>query len=250
MTNRFFSPLEQFEVVNLLNLYKNDFDISLTNVVFLFLLFVALMYVFVSKWGNFKVIPTVTQYIMESFFFFVNRVVKQQLGELGIVYFPLIFVLFISILINNLLGLIPNGTALTSHIIVILLMSFSLLTSIFVIGLKKYNIGFLKIFIPTCPFLLLLILIPIEIFSYLIRFFSLAIRLAANIVAGHTLVYIVTSFIFSMSIVKYWFFFLLVIPLFGILVLEFGICFLQAYVFIILVCIYISDVLNYGDKQH
>jgi F-type H+-transporting ATPase subunit a len=155
-------------------------------------------------------IPSVLQHLVESLFIFINKVVKQQLGEPGMVYFPLLFVLFNVILINNLLGLIPNGVALTSHLILILLMSFSLITSIFIVGLRKHNIQFLKIFIPTCPFLLLLILIPIEIFSYGIRLFSLAIRLAANIVAGHTLVYIITGFIFSISTVRFWFVFILI----------------------------------------
>jgi len=245
-----YSPLEQFEVVNIISFSKFGLDLSLTNVVFVFLLFVLFIYLFVRKWYHFTMIPSITQYLMESLFVFVNKIVKNQLGESGMAYFPLIFVMFNVILINNLLGLIPNGVALTSHIIIIIFISFSLITSIFYLGLKKYNLKFLKIFIPTCPFLLLLILVPIEIFSYMIRLFSLAIRLAANIVAGHTLVYIVTSFIFSVGILKYWLYFILLLPLFGILVLEFGICFLQAYVFVILLCIYLGDVLNYGNTKH
>jgi len=70
------------------------------------------------------------------------------------------------------------------------------------LGLIKHNVGFFKLFIPKCPFILLPILIPIEIFSYIIRMFSLAIRLAANILAGHTLLFIISSFsvkVFSMK---------------------------------------------------
>jgi ATP synthase subunit 6 len=91
---------------------------------------------------------------------------------------------------------------------------------------------------------LLPILIPIEIFSYLIRMFSLSIRLAANILAGHTLVYIISSFILKMSTVKLWLYIVVVIPLLAILILEFGVAFLQAYVFVILVCIYLSDTIK------
>jgi F-type H+-transporting ATPase subunit a len=88
-------------------------------------------------------------------------------------------------------------------------------------------------------------LILIEIFSYIIRAFSLAIRLSANIMAGHTLVHIIASFILLISIK---FFFILVgfSFLFAILLLEVGVAFLQAYVFSVLVCIYLKDALVGG----
>jgi len=97
----------------------------------------------------------------------------------------------------------PFGIALTSHIIMIIFLSLSLGLSIFIIGLYIHNLEFLKIFIPECPFALLPLLILIEIFSYIIRCFSLAIRLSANIMAGHTLVYIISSFILNMVYVKF-----------------------------------------------
>jgi len=95
---------------------------------------------------------------------------------------------------------------------------------------------------------LLPLLIPIEIFSYLIRLFSLAIRLAANILAGHTLVHIIITFILKISKLEILFSLIFLIPLFLILILELGVAFLQSYVFIVLVCIYLSDSLRY--PQH
>jgi ATP synthase subunit 6 len=91
---------------------------------------------------------------------------------------------------------------------------------------------------------LLPILIPIEIFSYLIRLFSLAIRLAANILAGHTLVHIIVTFILNVMKVEFVLSLLVLIPLFLILTLEFGVAFLQAYVFTVLISIYLSDSLK------
>jgi F-type H+-transporting ATPase subunit a len=140
-----------------------------------------------------------------------------------------------------LLSLIPFGIALTSHLILIFLLSSTICISIFVIGLLRFNLKFLYIFIPQCPFVLLPILIPIEIFSYVIRLFSLSIRLAANILAGHTLVHIIVSFILNLVKIDFLLSVLFLIPLFLILVLEFGVAFLQAYVFSVLVCIYLSD---------
>jgi F0F1-type ATP synthase membrane subunit a len=76
----------------------------------------------------------------------------------------------------------------------IFLMSISICSSIFVIGLLTHGLKFLLIFIPECPVLLMPMLILIELFSYFIRAFSLAIRLSANIMAGHTLVHIIVAF--------------------------------------------------------
>lgn len=112
----------------------------------------------------------------------------------------------------------------------------------FFICLVKKNIQFLKLFVPTCPFALLPMLILIELFSYSLRSFSLAIRLSANILAGHTLVYIISLSIFGLASIKFVYFFLGFILLFPVLILEFCIAFLQAYVFCILVCLYIREV--------
>jgi len=132
----------------------------------------------------------------------VFNIVDQQVGKKGYIYFPFIFIIFNFILLSNLLSLIPFGIALTSYIVLIFFLSISICIFIFFLGLIKHNVGFFKLFIPKCPFILLPILIPIEIFSYIIRMFSLAIRLAANILAGHTLLFIISSFsvkVFSMK---------------------------------------------------
>jgi ATP synthase subunit 6 len=138
----------------------------------------------------------------------------------------------------------PFGIALTSHVIMIFFLSFSICSGIFLVGLKTHNLKFLKIFIPEAPFLLLFILIPIEIFSYAIRALSLAIRLSANIMAGHTLVFLISGFVLNLLDIELLFCFLFLFPFFAVLLLEFGVAFLQAYVFVILVCIYLNDSLK------
>lgn len=262
-----FSPLEQFDLVRVKSFILHDifflsnntyFDFSFFNIFLPFIviiLLVRLLIYFMFK--KLKLIPlSIWQVVLESLYLFVYDIIKQQIGSKGFIYFPLIFTLFNFVLLSNLFSLVPFGIALTSHIIVIFYLSVTLCLSIFFIGLLTHNLKFLKIFIPECPFFLLLILIPIEIFSYVIRMFSLSIRLAANILAGHTLVFIVTSFIlkiitkiFKINFINLFLFsipliFLLFVVLFAILVLEFGVAFLQAYVFTILVCIYLSDALN------
>jgi F-type H+-transporting ATPase subunit a len=241
------SPLEQFDIINVKSIYTSLVDISFNNIMlpfFLFILFIwSIIYFDLYK---FKIISLYIQNILEFIYLFINSIIKQQAGAYGLFWFPFIFSLFNLILFCNLLSLIPFGIALTSHLILIFLLSSTICISIFVIGLLRFNLKFLYIFIPQCPFVLLPILIPIEIFSYLIRLFSLSIRLAANILAGHTLVHIIVSFILKVVKIDLLLSVLFLIPLFLILILEFGVAFLQAYVFSVLVCIYLSDTEKVG----
>jgi len=188
-----------------------------------------------------NIIPYYIQNVLENIYIFLVSLIKQQTGNYGLFWFSFIFCLFNFILFSNLLSLIPFGIALTSHLILIFLLSCTTCISIFIIGLFRFNLKFLHIFIPHCPFILLPILIPIEIFSYLIRLFSLSIRLAANILAGHTLVHIIVTFILNVTKFDLILSVLFLIPLFLILTLEFGVALLQAYVFTVLVCIYLGD---------
>jgi F-type H+-transporting ATPase subunit a len=107
---------------------------------------------------------------------------------------------------------------------------------------------FLKIFVPHCPLALLPVLIIIELFSFIIRCFSLAIRLAANMLAGHTLVAIIALFILSVLTINYMFASIGFVSMLAVLLLEVGVCCLQAYVITILTCIYLNDVL--GNDSH
>lgn len=240
------SPLEQFDILNVKNFFSVLNDFSLNNIMVPFILIIILFISFLVfvLIKNAKLIPLNIQNIIETDYRFIVSIIKQQAGVKGLQWTPLIFVIFNFILFSNLLSLIPFGIALTSHLIVILWLSITICISIFSIGLLNYNLKFLHIFIPQAPFILLPILIPIEIFSYLIRLFSLAIRLAANILAGHTLVHIIVTFILNITKIEFFLSLLVLIPLFLILILEFGVAFLQAYVFTVLICIYLSDSLK------
>jgi len=237
-----FSPLEQFDVIVLLNINFFGYDFSITNVV-LPLFFINLWLIsFISIIKNkFKLIPDAWQFVLEALYRFIFSIIDQQIGQKGWVYLPLLFTLFNFILICNLLSLIPFGIAITSYIIFILFLSMTLCISIFLIGLLTHNYKFLKIFVPEAPSILLILLIPIEIFSYFIRIFSLAIRLTANIFAGHTLVFIVSSSVIKVIPMGLVISIPALIGLVVILILEFGVAFLQAYVFTILLAIYLKD---------
>ena len=240
------SPLEQFDILNVKNFFGAINDFSFNNIMLPFLLIIIFFLIFLVFFllKNARIIPLNFQSILEIDYRFIISVIKQQAGIKGLSWTPFIFVIFNFIFFSNLLSLIPFGIALTSHLIVILWLSITICISIFCIGLLNYNLKFLHIFIPQAPFILLPILIPIEIFSYLIRLFSLAIRLAANILAGHTLEHIIVTFILNVMKIEFILSLFLLIPLFLILTLEFGVAFLQAYVFTVLISIYLSDSLK------
>jgi len=241
----FFSPLEQFDTINLVSLRFCTLDVSFNSILLPLLIVNIFLGLVIYFYGSsFKLVPDFWQLLLEKLYLFVFNILDQQTGSKGYIYFPFIFSLFFFILLCNLTSMTPFGIALTSHFAIILYLSLSLGLSIFIIGLLTHNLKFFKLFIPECPFLLLPMLIIIEMFSYVIRCFSLAIRLAANIIAGHTLVYIISSFILNVISIKFWFFFLLVFLISAVLLLEIGVAFLQAYVFTILVSIYLSDSLK------
>jgi len=169
-------------------------------------------------------------------------------GFKGFKFFPLIFNFFFFILSCNFLSLTPFAVALTSQIILIFLITFTLCSAIFFLGLFNFGVYFFKIFVPESPLFLLFILIPIEIFSYIIRALSMAIRLSANIIAGHTLVFIISSFLLLIFVVNFFLFLFSWVSILAIFALEFGVAFLQAYVFTVLFCIYIHDSLYF--KSH
>jgi ATP synthase subunit 6 len=237
-----FSPLEQFDVIPLIFLSIGNYDLTFFNIFLPLLLIIFILFILESYYINYKLIPSNIQFIFESIIEFIFGIIKNQIGKEGFLFLPFIFTIFLFVLIANLLSVIPFGIALTSHLIVTMWLSLSICSAIFVLGLLYNNLKFLKIFIPKCPLALLPILILIEIFSYIIRAFSLSIRLTANILAGHTLVNIISVFIVNTLTINILFSFLGFLGIFAILLLELGVARLQAYVMTILICIYLKDI--------
>lgn len=237
-----FSPLEQFDVIPLVFFSIGNYDITFFNIFLPLLLIISVLYFVESFYINYKLIPSNIQYIFESLIEFIIGIIKNQIGREGFMFLPFIFTVFIFVLFANLLSVIPFGIALTSHLIVTMWLSLSICSGIFVLGLLYNNIQFLKIFIPKCPIALLPVLILIELFSYIIRAFSLSIRLTANILAGHTLVNIISVFIVNTLTINILFSFIGFLGIFAILLLELGVACLQAYVMTILICIYLKDI--------
>src|SRR3984885_10840012 len=185
----------------------------------------------------------------ESLYATVHSIVVNQINSKnGQIYFPFIYALFIFILINNLIGMMPYSFASTSHFVLAFFLSFTVVLGATILGFQKHGLKFFSLFVPAgCPLALLPLLVLIEFISYLSRNVSLGLRLAANILSGHMLLSILSGFTYNIMTSGIIFFILGLIPLAFIIAfsgLELAIAFIQAQVFVVLACSYIKDGLD------
>jgi F-type H+-transporting ATPase subunit a len=238
------SPLEQFELSTYFSFNLFNFDLQFTNsTLFIIVNFFLLISFLLSGITYLKLIPNNWELINEFFYSFLLTITKQQVGKAGLGLLPLFICTFFFILLSNIVGLLPLAFTVTSHVIITWTLGFTFNLGFLIYGLTIHNIKFFNLFIPKgVPLVLMPLIIVIEIVSYLLRTFSLSIRLFANMMAGHALLHILTSFVIIISNL-----FLSFIPLIlvlAVLGLEIGICFLQAYVFLVLLNIYYKDALS------
>ena len=248
-------PMEQFEIVKLINLPLGDLDVSFTNASLWMCLSVAIALGFFFFATNRRtLIPGRSQSVAELAYTFIADMVRDAIGPEGMKFFPYVFTLFIFILMNNLLGLFPtipgsphglHTFTPTSHIIVTFALAMMTILIVIVYGFYKNGLGFLKLFAPSgVPLWLLPLIVLIEFISFLSRPLSLAIRLFANMLAGHIILKVFAGFVISLLGAGAIFKGIAILPLLGIvavMLLEFLVAFLQAYVFAILTCIYLND---------
>jgi F-type H+-transporting ATPase subunit a len=241
-----FSPLEQFENHIFYSIRIFGYDFSLTSfsiaLTFSFIFFCLL---FLLNLSRSYLIPTQIQYILENFYLFVIGMVRSQTGFSGFAYFPLVITVFIFIFCCNFLGLIPFSFTSTAQIFLPFFLSISLNFGLIIIGLYKHKFTFFRLFIPSgiSMFLVPLVFI-IEISTYLLRPFSLALRLFANMMAGHTLLFICTITLYIGLVSSAFVFATGLFLVFAVFSLELLISFLQAYVFSVLFCVYLNDSLH------
>jgi len=247
------SPLDQFEIRNLLSIdapILANMHISLTNIGLYLIIgtFLILSLNLLATNYN-KIVSNRWSISQETLYATIHNIVTNQINaKSGQVYFPLIYTLFIFILINNLIGMVPYSFASTSHFILTFALSFTVVLGATILGFQKHGLEFFSLFVPAgCPLGLLPLLVLIEFISYLARNISLGLRLAANILSGHMLLNILAGFTYNIMTSSFIFFFLGLIPLTFIIAfsgLELGIAFIQAQVFVVLTSSYIKDGLD------
>ncbi|MGQ4275285.1 F0F1 ATP synthase subunit A [Terrihabitans sp. B22-R8] len=198
-----------------------------------------------------SLIPGRWQSLAELSYEFVASTVRQSAGNEGMRFFPLVFSLFMFVLVANLLGMVPYAFTVTSHIIVTFALALIVIGTIIIYGFVKHGMKFLNVFVPKgIPGYLLPLVVAIEIVSFLSRPISLSVRLFANMLAGH-----ITLKVFAGFVVGLWGalgtggLVLGILPLAMTVALtgfEFFVAFVQAYVFTLLTCLYLSDALHPG----
>jgi len=235
-------PLEQFEIKPIVPLRIGELDLSFTNSS-LFMLIAALgatVFLVASMSGR-ALVPTRWQSLAEIFYEVIANMIRDNVGSSGRPYFPFIFTLFIFVLFSNVIGMVPGGFTVTSHIIVTFGLAGLIFLGVTVIGIWRHGFKFLSLFFPHgAPWWTAFILIPVEVVSYLSRPVSLSVRLFANMTVGHVLLKVIAGFIALMGIFG-------VVPfifLIPLTALEIGIAVLQAYIFTILSCVYLHDALH------
>lgn len=194
-----FSPLEQFQIINILKLDLFGFDFSITNTT-VFLAIGIFSFIFVthstlSKTENFFIVPGRIQVIIESFYILVYGLIQDNIGTVGKSFFPYVFTLFTFVLTLNIIGLVPYSFTVTSHLIVTFFLALMTFVGINIICATKHGENMFSLFLPSGSSLILaLLLVPIEIVSYIFRPISLSVRLFANMMAGHTLLKVIVGF--------------------------------------------------------
>lgn len=243
------SPLEQFLIKPIIRIHNNWIDLTISNsTIYLIITVIIIITIFMSiniadNNRIFK-INRWTQ-IIEGLYIKIEEIGKEMIPGVYRKYIPLTINLFLFILVNNIIGLVPYSFTTTSHIILTITMSLTIMIGVTTIGFFKHKFKFFTLFVPNglgdMKFIIPVIFF-IELISYLIRVISLSVRLSANLMSGHTLLKIIANFGLKYSIS---FPLLLLLPLSllcAIYLLEIGVSIIQAYVFTLLTITYIRDV--------
>ena len=245
-----YSPLDQFKIAPLISFVVAGVDLSFTNFLLasLLALFVLQSYVFFikdAKTNSFFIIPSGWQNLIEKLYGLVTQLLSDIITTGSEKYLPFLTVVFMFILSNNLLGLVPYSFTTTSYITLTFFMSFSIFVGMTIIGFQKLGLEFFSLFIPAnTGFFLALLIVPIELISFIAKPVSLGVRLFINLMAGHTLLKVIVGFSWNMLLVENLTAIIFIIPLLVLVILmglELAVALIQAYVFVTLTCIYLND---------
>lgn len=245
------SPFEQFQV----NLLYNYSDLYLTDtlLVSIFIFFLFQISYFFLNFIDHKYYISLSYLIYNYMYYFIYNTIYSYLSEEGKKYFPFLLFLFFFICISNLIGILPYSFTITSHLSITFSLAFIIWYGMFIgVGINKYGLWIFSMFFPkTIPFRLVPLLVFIEVVSFIFRSISLALRLFANIVAGHILLDTIALVIYKMIYPTYFIFFqsiiLVLIPILITIILiifECIVAILQGYIFIVLACIYLKDMID------
>ncbi len=245
------NPMEQFDVVTLHPLKAGTYDLSFTNSALWMLVALAIVSVFLFVGTSRpQLVPNRWQAAVEYVYDFVRKMLDENVGPEGRRFAPLVFSIFIFVLACNLLGLIPWVGAFTptSHVTVTLGLALIVFITVCVVGFLRHGLHFFSLFWPHGASIPLGIFVfIIEVLSFLSRPFTLAIRLFANMTAGHVLLKVFGTFVIALGSFGALPYVFGVVPLavnVALSALEVLIAVVQAYVFALLASLYLNDAIN------
>jgi F-type H+-transporting ATPase subunit a len=244
-------PIHQFQISRWIPIEVGGLDFSFTNSSAFMVATVvaagAFLYLTTSSRG---LVPSRLQSVSEMSYEFVASMLRDSAGSKGMKFFPLVFSLFMFVLVANLLGMFPYFFTVTSHLIVTFALAMLVIGTVVVYGFWKHGLGFLRLFVPSgVPGVLLPLVVMIEVISFLSRPISLSVRLFANMLAGHITLKVFAGFVTSLGALGALGIGGAILPLImtvALTGLEFLVAFLQAYVFAVLTCMYLADALHPG----
>jgi F-type H+-transporting ATPase subunit a len=245
-------PIHQFEITKIMTLgHVGGHEIAFTNsALFMAITVVGIWALLVGGSSARALVPGRLQSIAELSYEFVADTINSTAGKEGMKFFPLVFTLFMFILVANIIGLIPYTFTVTSHIIITACLALLVFLTVLVYGFYKNGLGFFRLFVPKgIPIYILPLIVFIEVLSFLSRPISHSVRLFANMLAGHITLKVFASFITLLGGLGIFGIFGATLPLLlvvALTALELLVAFLQAYVFAILTCIYLNDAIHPG----
>lgn len=241
-------PIEQFGIVNYVPIHLFGLNFSLTNsAVFMLGAVAVISLLMIAGAQHGSLVPGRLQALTEESYDFVANMLHSVTGKEGMVFFPLVFSIFMFILVLNVVSLVPYTFSVTAQVVITSLMSVGVFLLVVIVGISKHGLHFFKLFVPPgVPILIMPLVVAIEIISFLSRPVSHSVRLFANMLAGHITLQVFGAFVALLLGAGGW---ALIAPLpfamtVAMLALELLVAFLQAYVFAILTCMYLGDALH------
>jgi len=252
------NPMEQFLVHRLVPIEIGGVDLSITNSVLFMAIAASLVALFFIGGAQNKIVPGRLQSAVESFYDLVDgSMVGAMIGDKGRPFLPYIFTLFTFIAMMNVIGLLPSSFTATSQLAVTATLAAFSIGLVFIVGFGRHGLGFFKLFVPSgVHWTMAIFLVPIEILSFSVRPFTLALRLFGNMMAGHVMVYLFASFVIGLGVfaaghgglsnLLYAGSAVSLAMVVALFLLELVVAFVQAFVFAALSCIYLNEVVNLG----
>jgi F-type H+-transporting ATPase subunit a len=237
------NPLHHFELHRLVPIELFGVDLSINQaVVMMWVVVAAVAFFFI--WGSRggRLVPSKFQSVVEIAVVFLKNIVMENMGTAGLVFLPFLVALFFFILFSNLLGLFPGAYTVTSQVMVTAVYAVIVYVMSLFVGFWFHGIGYFKIYAPAgVPWWLLPMMVPIEVVSQLARPMTLAVRLFANMTAGHLVILVFFGLMFAGGLFFGWLPLAMTVALY---LLEVLVAFIQASVFVILTCVYLGEAIH------